>query len=84
MKTLRVCLAGAVMFLLCAGCFGNCISDFTDSLTCVRLGSGTCSSSSTYSGYIVEVAPEPEPTDLADAGVADAEVWPLYVDAPLP
>lgn len=84
MQTLRVCLAGAVMFLLCAGCFGNCITNFTDSFRCGTYG-GSCSSSSYY-GSLAEVAPEPEPTDLADAGVADAEVWPLYVDvdAPLP
>lgn len=85
MKTLRVCLAGAVMFVLCAGCFGNCITDFTDGLGCAMSGS-SCSSSSPSYGYgaLVEVAPAPAPIGLADGGVSDAEVWVPGIDASPP
>lgn len=82
MKTLRVCLAGALMFLLCAGCFGNCVTDFSDSLSCMW---GSCDRSRYYAP-LTEVDPAPEPMGLGDGGTGDAEVWPPLLDAgsPLP
>ena len=70
MKSLRACLAGAGMLLLCAGCFASSLSNITD-----RVGTslyGRISVPSSTYGALIQVAPAP--TSIADGGVADAEL----------